>query len=144
MAASGNVVSDLLCRLFNIDEEGKSFLLISQGATLILGIVSVSIAWKMTNVLNLMLYSYAFLVSGLLVPVLAALFWKKGNSEAAFWSMLVGGSVTVGVSMLVPAEEMPLSLDANVFGILSAILIFVTLTYVMPNKSVDHKTLKYT
>ncbi|WPP50530.1 sodium:solute symporter family protein [Catalinimonas niigatensis] len=143
MAASGNIVSDLLCRLFPIKEEGKSFLLISQGVTLIIGVLAVGIAWKMTNVLSLMLYSYAFLVSGLLIPILGALFWKRGNSIAAFSSMLTGGIVTVGVSLIVPAEQMPLGLDGNVFGILSALLIFVTLSFVVPSNTVENKSLKY-
>ncbi|WKN30677.1 sodium:solute symporter family protein [Porifericola rhodea] len=143
MAASGNIVSDLLCKIFPINENGKSFLVISQGVTFILGVLAVGLAWKMTNVLNLMLYSYAFLVSGLLIPILGALFWKKGNSIAAFSSMLTGGCVTVGLSLLIPAEQMPLGLDANVFGILGALIIFVTLSYVIPNKQIENKSLKY-
>jgi len=144
MAASGNVVSDLLCRLFSIDEESKSFLVFSQAATLILGVLAVSLAWMMTNVLDLMLYSYAFLVSGLLIPILGALYGKSRNPAAAFWSMLAGGSVTVALSLLIPVEEMPFRLDANVFGILAALLIFVILTYVSPNKVVVRKPLKHT
>jgi solute:Na+ symporter, SSS family len=143
MAASGNIVSDLLCRLFPIKEEGKSFLIISQVTTLIIGILAVGLAWKMTNVLSLMLYSYAFLVSGLLIPILGALFWKSRNSTAAFSSMLAGGCVTVGLSLIVPAEQMPLGLDANVFGILSALLIFMVLSYVIPKHSTKSKSLKY-
>jgi SSS family solute:Na+ symporter len=38
----------------------------------------------MQNVLELMLYSYAFMVSGLFIPVLGALFWKKSHPIAAF------------------------------------------------------------
>lgn len=143
MAASGNVVSDLLCRVFNLDEEGKSFMLISQATTFVLGILAVGLAWKMTSVLDLMLYSYAFLVSGLLVPILGAFFWKNRNSAAAFTSMLVGGSTTVTLGVLVPTEEMPLSLDANVFGILAAFLIFVALSYVFPSKTKSNQSLKY-
>jgi SSS family solute:Na+ symporter len=38
----------------------------------------------MQNVLELMLYSYAFMVSGLFVPVMA-LFLEKSHPTAAFW-----------------------------------------------------------
>ena len=144
MAASGNVVSDLLCRLFNLNEEGKSFMLISQITTLLLGLFAVGLAWKMTSVLDLMLYSYAFLVSGLLIPIIGAFYLKRKNSTAAFVSMLVGGATTVGLGLAIPAENMPLGLDANVFGITAAFIIFTTLSYVMPNNNVDRKTLKYT
>ncbi|MFP4092684.1 MAG: sodium:solute symporter, partial [Cyclobacteriaceae bacterium] len=144
MAASGNVVSDLLCRLFKLNEEGKNFMLISQGTTLLLGLLAVGLAWKMTSVLDLMLYSYAFLVSGLLVPILGALFWKMRNPTAAFVSMIVGGSTTVGLTLLIPEDQMPLGLDGNVFGILAALLIFMIISYVMPGKKEPTKSLKYT
>jgi SSS family solute:Na+ symporter len=48
----------------------------------------------MQNVLELMLYSYAFMVSGLFVPVIGALFGKK-SSNSCFLSMLFGGSTTI-------------------------------------------------
>jgi len=144
MAASGNVVSDLLCRIFGLDENGKSFMLISQGTTLLLGVFAVGLAWKMTSVLDLMLYSYAFLVSGLLVPILGAFYGKRKSANAAFISMLVGGATTVSLSLLIPENEMPLGLDSNVFGIAAAFLIFIIISYVTPNKKVDHKSLKYT
>jgi hypothetical protein len=35
----------------------------------------------MQNVLELMLYSYAFMVSGLFVPVIGALFGKKSSNS---------------------------------------------------------------
>jgi SSS family solute:Na+ symporter len=35
--------------------------------------------------LELMLYSYAFMVSGLFIPVLGALFWKKSHPIAALF-----------------------------------------------------------
>jgi SSS family solute:Na+ symporter len=38
----------------------------------------------MQNVLELMLYSYAFMVSGLFIPVLGALFLKKSHPIVAF------------------------------------------------------------
>jgi SSS family solute:Na+ symporter len=143
MAASGNVVSDLLVRLFGLKEEGKSFMLISQGTTLTLGLLAVGLAWKMTSVLDLMLYSYAFLVSGLLVPIIAALFWKSRNAMAAFVSMLVGGGTTVSLSLALEGN-MPLGLDANVFGILAALLIFVGISILKPDKTQPKKSLKYT
>ena len=41
-----------------------------------------------------MLYSYAFMVSGLFVPILGGLFWKKSNNNAAFMAMIAGGFTT--------------------------------------------------
>ena len=71
MAASGNLSTDILgIRKGRIDYESVKN---SQLITLAIGAVAIVLATNMQNVLELMLYSYAFMVSGLLVPVLAML-----------------------------------------------------------------------
>lgn len=102
MASSGNIVTDVLSHFFKIDPESPKTLRLSQLVTLLVGAFALWLATMMTNVLDLMLYSYAFMVSGLFIPVLGALFWKRRSSLAAFWAMLIGGVVTVvlQVSML--------------------------------------------
>jgi SSS family solute:Na+ symporter len=72
----------------------KKELILSQIVTLLVGVVALLLASAMENVLSLMLYSYAFMVSGLFVPILGGLFWKKSNSNAAFASMIAGGLTT--------------------------------------------------
>lgn len=115
MAASGNVQVDILSKIFGFKQNTKSQLKASQIITLAIGALSLLLASYMTNVLELMLYSYAFMVSGLFVPVLAALYGKKPNSQAALISMIVGGSTTV--VLIVSEIKLPLGLDANIFGI---------------------------
>ena len=68
---------------------------LSQIITLILGTFAVLLAARMTNVLDLMLYSYAFMVSGLFIPVLGALYLKRRAPLAAFVSMILGGGTTI-------------------------------------------------
>jgi SSS family solute:Na+ symporter len=77
----------------------------------------------MQNVLELMLYSYAFMVSGLLVPVIGMLVLKKPSSLAAIVSMVLGGSTTL--ILIILELELPLKLDPNFFGICIAIVSFV-------------------
>lgn len=141
MAASGNVVSDLLSKFFNFQQHHKTSLIFSQVVTFSIGALAVLIALGMNNVLSLMLYSYAFLVSGLFIPVLGALFWKKAKATAAFWAMLTGGTTTILVSLLVPKEQMPLGLDANIYGLTFSLIIFVLLSYVIKENLT--KKLKY-
>lgn len=95
MAASGNIVSDIIGRFKKIDPDGKNFLRFSQITTLLIGAGSLLLASAMTNVLDLMLYSYAFMVSGLFVPLIGALYWKRSSPKAAMWSMLIGGFITI-------------------------------------------------
>ena len=57
MAASGNVVSDIVGFFRPLDPNGRRFLRFSQVTTLLLGAAALLIAASMTRVLDLMLYS---------------------------------------------------------------------------------------
>lgn len=121
MAASGNFTTDIL-RLSKKDSKSIRY---SQAATLVIGILAILLATTMQNVLSLMLYSYAFMVSGLFVPVLGALFLKKPSSKAAIYSMLSGGGITL---LLILTEiELPMGLDAIFFGISFSALVFISI-----------------
>lgn len=121
MAASGNFTTDIL-RLSKKDSKSIRY---SQAATLVIGILAILLATTMQNVLSLMLYSYAFMVSGLFVPVLGALFLKNPSSKAAIYSMLSGGGITL---LLILTEiELPMGLDAIFFGISFSALVFISI-----------------
>lgn len=130
MAASGNVVTDVLDRLMPREPTEKENLRYSQIATLTIGVLALILATLMQNVLELMLLSYAFMVSGLFVPVLGALFWKKGTPQAAFWAMLAGGGTTI--SLVIAEISLPLGLDANIGGIFVSAVIFIMLSFFPP------------
>jgi SSS family solute:Na+ symporter len=121
MACSGNVVSDIL----GYKTEDRRFLRRAQITTLVLGAFALALASRMTSVLDLMLLSYAFMVSGLLVPILAVLLPVRRDGVAAASSIIVGGSVTAG--LVVSAWELPLGLDPNVFGILASALTYAAI-----------------
>lgn len=122
MAASGNLVTDVLKK-----HNSKNGLRYSQVLTLIIGVLALIIALKMTSVLELMLHSYSFMVSGMFIPVLAALFLKKPDSLAALASMIVGGCTTL--TLIIADVSLPLGFDANIFGIGAALstYLFVSL-----------------
>lgn len=132
MAASGNVVSDIIGYFRDIDPESSTFLRFSQVTTLVIGAFSLFVAGRMTNVLDLMLYSYAFMVSGLFIPVLGAFYWEKSSSTGAIGAMLLGGGTTVILEIFV--EQLPAGLDANVFGITASAVVFVILSLLFPDR----------
>src|SRR6056297_3491326 len=137
MAASGNVLTDILSRIFPIKEDHKSQLRLSQILTFVIGILALILALKMENVLELMLYSYAFMVSGLFIPLLGAFFGKRKNSLAAVWAMMVGGSTTLILTEM--SIDLPLGLDPNIFGISASLVVFLMLTYLFPKYSTYKK-----
>lgn len=122
MAASGNLSTDIFGKWLNKKTE-KTQIRYSQLFTLLLGSVALFVALQMTNVLELMLYSYAFMVSGLLIPVLFGLFTKMHDPTAAMSAMLVGGFTTGGLSLVDIA--LPLELDPNFFGVFASLATFL-------------------
>ena len=130
MAASGNIVTDLIGKFAALSE--KSILRLSQITTLIAGSVAIYIAMQMQNVLELMLLSYSFMVSGLFIPIIGALFWKRSSPVGAFTSMLCGGLVTS--VLIIKKVPLPMGLDPNFYGILTSLILFVLLSYIFPRK----------
>lgn len=121
MAASGNFITDIL----KLSKENTRSIRYSQLATLVIGTLAIFLATVMQNVLSLMLYSYAFMVSGLFVPVLGAIFLKNPSSTAALFSMLIGGATTL--ILILTEIPLPLDLDANFFGITLSAIVLITI-----------------
>ncbi len=125
MACSGSFLADLL-RMKSADGElDKRFLRYSQVSTLVLGVLALAIALLLENVLNAMLFSYAFMVSGLFVPIVGAFYWKRSSTLGALAAMITGGTITTFLTVL---EINPFGLDPNVFGILGALIVFIALS----------------
>lgn len=122
MAASGNVITDLIAP-WRASWAAK--VSSSQLVTLLIGLFAIAMAWRSTQVLSLMLSAYAFLVSGLLVPMLFGLFTKSGGQTAALAAMLGGGSCTLLLQL--SGWTLPYELDANLFGISCSLLLYLSL-----------------
>ncbi|MEQ9149269.1 MAG: sodium:solute symporter family protein, partial [Cytophagales bacterium] len=126
MAASGNFITDIMGSISK--KKKKNSIKFSQLITLVIGILAILLATMMQNVLELMLYSYAFMVSGLFVPVLGLLVLKKPNSLAALFAMIFGGITTL--VLILSDIDLPWGLDENFFGISLSALIFIIISLV--------------
>lgn len=127
MASSGNVLTDVLKK-----HNKKNSLRYSQILTLIIGILALFLALEMENVLELMLLSYAFMVSGMIVPVIAALFSKSPDSSAALVAMIAGGITTLCLEFA--KIKLPYDLDANIFGITVSAIAYISVQKVRKMK----------
>jgi SSS family solute:Na+ symporter len=124
MACSGSLLTDILRVKSAGSELDKKSLRYSQLATLSLGIISLVIALFLENVLEAMLFSYAFMVSGLFVPIIGAMYWKGATTRGAMAAMVIGGSTTIGLTL---AKIELFGFDPNMYGILAAFIAFVLL-----------------
>ena len=127
VASSGNFITDIINKWFKTPQSRKGFLLFSQAVTLILGTIALTLAAFMPSVLELMLHSYAFMVSGLFVPVLGGLFLKNASPNAAFWSMILGGGTTI--TLIIINADLPMGLDPIIFGISLSAISFLIINY---------------
>lgn len=127
IASSGNIVTDVLKK-----HDSRNSLIYSQILTLIIGVLALFLALKMKNVLELMLLSYSFMVSGMIVPVIAALFSKSPNAFAALMAMITGGLTTLALQVL--NTNLPFGLDANIFGIFISFITYVIVAAIKRNK----------
>ncbi len=123
MAASGNLITDILGKL---KKNLSSRLWVSQLATFFIGGIAILIALTMESVLDLMLYSYAFMVSGLFVPVIAMLFSKTPSATGAMVAMIAGGSCTL--ILIIGNIQLPFGLDANLGGLLLSALCYILIS----------------
>lgn len=121
LAASGNFVTDIL----GLKENNPKAIKISQIITFAIGFVAILIATFMTSVLDLMLLSYSFMVSGLLIPVLGLLFSKKQKPLAALLSMLFGGTSTLLLTFF--EIKIPLGFDPILIGIIISLFVYLVI-----------------
>lgn len=134
MAASGNLTNDILDKKEADQNKGLGqSIRFSQIVTLAIGILAILLATMMNEVLELMLYSYAFMVSGLFVPVLGMLFVKNPSPFAAIVAMIGGGLTTL--TLLVLSAPIPFGLDANIVGISVSAISFVTVQQYVKRKT---------
>ncbi len=119
MAASGNLLTDVFKKPMEQLAKIIGNLRVSQFLTLLIGILALLLALTTENVLDLMLESYAFMVSGLFIPVVAMLFTKKPDSRAALVSMIGGGGTTL--LLIFSGKALPLGLDPIFYGIIMAL-----------------------
>jgi len=134
IASSANWVNDIIDQ-FGPRLSTRGFMRLSQGVTLVVGILALLLASAFDTVLDLILHAYAFMVSGLLVPTLGAYFWKRSRSEGALTSMAGGGGLTLYLTFA--ETSLPWGLDPSLFGIALSLVLFVGVSLLCSGK-VNH------
>ena len=107
LASVGHIMGDLYLRYVRPDAPPGRQLLVSRLVTGVVGAGSVAVALLVPTVLEAILLTYSFMVSGLFVPTLAALLWPRATARAAFWSIVSGGSTAVLLQIPAIAAELP-------------------------------------
>ncbi len=128
LASVGNIVDDIVSRRIAPAASERSLLRLSRSLILVVGFASVAFALWVPSVIDSILLAYSFLVGGLFVPTLGALFWRRVSGTAAFWSIICGGSITV----ILAIGEIQLPLDPVFYGMGASVVVLVSLTALFP------------
>jgi SSS family solute:Na+ symporter len=128
LASVGNVVDDLGGRGQSGEEDTGRRLGLSRLLTVLIGLGSVAFALYAPTVIDSILLAYAFLVGGLFVPTMAALFWPRAGGRAAFLAILGGGVTTVVLS----ARDWGLGVEPIFVGLGLSALVLVGVTILTP------------
>lgn len=131
LAATSLATNNIILRLFPHIRK-NNFLPLARITTIILGVISMGVALYVKRIYHLMVNSWATLFVGILVPVTAALYWKKANSLAAWASMILGTGTWLGYILLKTGtlQEIsdPLFYRAAAYGGLVSFLSYVVIT----------------
>ena len=99
LASIGHLVRDGFER-HGYGADREKLLRLSRVLTVAVGTASVMVALALPRVLDAVLLAYGFMVSGLFVPTIAGLLGTRTPASAAFWSMMVGGTSAVVLSVV--------------------------------------------
>ncbi|GAA1416043.1 sodium:solute symporter [Glutamicibacter uratoxydans] len=113
---------------------------------LVLGLVTVTLAILVDDVVAALTIAYDILVGGLLVAIIGGLLWKRGNGHGATASMAVGTIVTLGTMIVleIQAENKFDGVYANepiYFGLIASAVTFILVSVF--SKATDSAVLQH-
>ena len=87
LVASANITRDIYHRYINPEATDKVLVRLGMISSLAIGVLAAIMAWKMMDIINILYIAFTINSAGLFLPTIAALYWRRANSTAAFWSM---------------------------------------------------------
>jgi SSS family solute:Na+ symporter len=117
--------NDIYRKYLHPAADERTVVRVARVTTLVLGVLSIGMAYLVPNVLQLILYAYTFGAAGLFFPMLGLLFWRRATASGAFWSMLGGG--TAAVAWVILGE--PFGLASSYLGWLVSLPLLVLVSF---------------
>jgi len=87
LTASANLTRDVYQRYINPGVSQKSMLRLSMWASVAVGLLATLMAWKMQDIIAVLMLGFTINSAALFVPTMAAMTLKRSDPGAAFWSI---------------------------------------------------------
>ncbi|ASJ03745.1 sodium transporter [Thermococcus profundus] len=94
-AATSHIVKDFYEGLVGKAGDEKKLLRLSMLTTIVVGLLSLGAALAIQGIVELLIYSYDVYTSGVFVPLVLGLYWKRVTKEGALAGMVAGSLVAV-------------------------------------------------
>lgn len=133
-------VNDIYRKYIRPDATDKKLVQVARIAIIVFGVLAIALAYRVPNVLELILYAYTFGAAGLFFPMLGLLFWRGTTAKGAHWSMLCGGGSAVIWSLL----GEPFGMAASYMGWVVGLPMLVAVSLLSEHSPDENRSLFYT
>ena len=102
LTASANYTRDIHQRFIRPDLPERAMLRLGMIASVVVGGLSMLLAWKMRDIIDILQLGFTINAAGLFLPTVAALYGNRVPAGAAFWS--IGASLATVIAWRVAAD----------------------------------------
>lgn len=128
LTSSANYTRDIHQRFLQPAISDRSMLKLSILSSTVLGVLAALMAWKMQDIIGVLQLGFTINSAALFLPTIAAMFWRKADPTAAFWSICLSLATVLGWRAM--ADEGGIfALDPLWPGLAVSIVVFLGLTY---------------
>ena len=117
---SATVLGDIYKGILNPKANESTMKKLNLVLYVVVGVLSIFIALKLSNIISLLSMAYTILVSGCLIPFAGGIIWNKANSKGAIASAVVGiiTSLLIAFGVINPPF-------ASLFPLIPALIAFI-------------------
>jgi cation/acetate symporter len=132
LAMANTLSHDLYYKIIDPKAETRKRLLTARFLLLLIGAAGALVAsMKLTGILGAVAWAFCFAMSGLFVPLVLGVWWKRANRQGAIAGMVVGLAAGWGYLLAVRGGMTPwLGLDDLRFGVVGVAASFVAMVAV--------------
>lgn len=129
LTASANLSKDVYQRYVNPAVAPRKLFHISIGLSVFIGAIAALMAWKMQDIIDILLVGFTINSAALFLPSIAVVYFTNVNSRAAFWSIAL--SLATVVTWYVASQSaigVPYNLDPLWPGLAVSFTTFIVLS----------------
>ncbi len=139
---SGTTFSHDIVKKFRPDTKDKTLLILARIFILVVGILGIVFALNMKGIFDILLLAFAIFVSGIFVPTLAAIYWKKATKAGALISSIVASIAVVVLYGLKMSNMLPEGIEPIFISILISLVLMVGISLMTYNPETATTRLK--